>query len=232
MPAAIGFDVYGTLVDPLMMQQHLHTHVGDGAARFAAVWRETQIAYAFRRALMRRYVDFDVCTMQALAHTARTLGAALSDDDRECLLARYRQLDPFHDAAPALAALQAQGHILVAFSNGVAASLRALLDHAGLLDWLVGIVSVDDVRTFKPDPAVYHYLARRLNTPLDETWLVSSNGWDVIGAKAAGLRAAWVRRNPAQVFDPWEYEPDIIVRDLEELAKWFGERACAPVPRP
>jgi 2-haloacid dehalogenase len=225
MPAAIGFDVYGTLVDPLAIERQLAPLVGDAAVQIAARWRETQIAYAFRRALMRRYIDFDHCTAQALAHTLRTYDVALSDDDRRSLLERYRQLDAFPDAVPGLAALRAQGHTLVAFSNGVEASLRALLDRAGLHEYLEGIVSVDDVRTFKPDPAVYLYLAQRLNRPLAETWLVSSNGWDVIGAKAAGLRAAWIQRNPRTVFDPWEFAPDVTVANLEDLAAWFSERA-------
>ncbi len=224
MTAAIGFDVYGTLVNPLSMQRHSAALVGDAAGQFAARWRETQIAYAFRRALMRRYVNFDVCTAQALAHTARTLGVALSEADQAELLARYGQLDAFPDVMPGLAALRAQGHRLVAFSNGVEASLRALLEHAGLLDYLEAIVSVDDVRTFKPDPAVYHYLAQRLGTPPDETWLVSANGWDVIGAKAAGLRAAWLRRDPRALFDPWEFAPDVTVGNLAALAGWFAEQ--------
>ncbi|HRY16347.1 MAG TPA: haloacid dehalogenase type II, partial [Candidatus Competibacteraceae bacterium] len=53
------------------------------------------------------------------------------------------------------------------------------------------------------------------------TWLVSSNAWDVIGAKAAGLRAVWVKRQPDMVFDPWEVEPDIVVSGLDELSARF-----------
>jgi len=49
------------------------------------------------------------------------------------------------------------------------------------------------------------------------------NGWDVIGAKSAGLRAVWVRRNPDQVLDPWGIEPDLIVQDLTECARSFDE---------
>ena len=222
MPAAIGFNVCGTLVDPLAIQRDLRALVGDAAERLAARWRETQIAYASRRALMRRYVDFDVCTAQALMHTTQTLGIALSEADRRHLLARYRQLDAFPDAVPGLTALKAQGHTLVASWNGVEASLRALLDHAGLLDHLTGTISVDDVRTFKPDPAVYQHLAHRLDTPLNETWVVSANGWDAIGAKSAGLRAAWVRRDPRVTFDPWEFAPDFTVENLEELAVGFA----------
>ena len=58
MPNAIGFDVYGTLVDPLEMNQHLRRLVGDIAARFAQLWREKQVEYAWRRGLMQKYETF------------------------------------------------------------------------------------------------------------------------------------------------------------------------------
>lgn len=221
MPYAIGFDVYGTLVDPLEMQRHLRTLIGEQADRFAALWREKQLEYSFRRGLMRAYVSFDVCTTQALAYVTRALGADLTDEQQANLLAHYRQLAAFSDAIPAIDVLRVAGHTVVAFSNGVEATVRALLDHAGVLSHLDGVISVDDLGTFKPDPDVYTYLAQRMNRPIQETWLVSGNPFDVIGAKAAGLKAIWVRRNPAAIFDPWSIEPDMIVADLAELATRF-----------
>ena len=105
----------------------------------------------------------------------------------------------------------------MAFSNGVEASLRKLLSQARLLPPLSGVVSVDDVQTYKPHPAVYRHLVTRGGAPADHTWLVSSNAWDVLGAKSAGLRAAWVRRHE----QPWEgwgiAEPDLVVASLGEL---------------
>jgi 2-haloacid dehalogenase len=65
-------------------------------------------------------------------------------------------------------------------------------------------------------------LRKRFKTPPEETWLVSANSWDVIGAKSAGIRAAWVKRNSAAMFDPWGIEPDVVVSDLEALADYFG----------
>ena len=76
--AFIGFDVYGTLVDPLGMDGPLREHVGDLAERFAATWRERQIDWTFRRALMGRYVDFDVVTREAFRATAAILGVAIT----------------------------------------------------------------------------------------------------------------------------------------------------------
>jgi 2-haloacid dehalogenase len=220
MPGAIGFDIYGTLVNPLEMNEHLRPLVGeDFADRFSELWRNKQIEYTFRRAVMRQYEDFGVCTRQALIHTASVLGVDLTDEEQERLVEEYQNLRSFPDVIPGIEALKSKGHTLVAFSNGVEATARTLLDRAGVMEHLHDVISVDDVKTFKPDPEVYHYLARRLGTEPSEIWLVSSNPFDVIGAKAVGLAAAWIRRKPDARFDPWGIEPDLVVPDLEALAE-------------
>lgn len=219
MAEAIGFDIYGTLVDPLKMNEQLKPLVGEKADSLSALWREKQIEYTWRRALMRRYEDFGVCTRQALEYAASALGVELSEAEREALISEYQDLRPFPDVVPGLEAMESAGHAMVAFSNGVETMARALLERAGIMPHLKDMVSVDDLRTFKPNPEVYEYLARRLDRPMERVWLVSSNQWDVIGAKSAGLKAAWIRRNPGVVFDPWGFEPDIVAADLVELAE-------------
>lgn len=219
---AVGFDVYGTLVDPLALAEPLQALVGEQAVQFASLWRTKQLEYSFRRGLMRRYVDFDICTRQALRYTQQALRCELPESDQGRLLEAYLYLPVFPEVVASLSALKIQGHRLMAFSNGVEASIRALLANAGVLPHLEDVVSVDDLHTFKPDPEVYAYLARRTGRAPAETWLVSSNAWDVIGAKAVGLRAVWVKRQPDTVFDPWEVEPDVVVSRLDELPAWFG----------
>lgn len=219
MPDAIGFDVYGTLVDPLQMNARLEPLAGGLSGRLAALWREKQLEYTFRRGLMREYEDFDACTRQALVFAAGALGVKLSEQERERLIEEYRSLSLFPDVIPGIKALKERRSLtLVAFSNGVESTVRSLLARAGILPHLQDVISVDDLKTFKPDPDVYRYLTRRLGTEPSETWLVSSNPFDVIGAKAVGLKTAWVRRNPDTQFDPWGIEPDLVVTDLESLA--------------
>lgn len=216
--ALIGFDVYGTLVEPLAMDGPLRAHVGEQAGQFAATWRQHQLESAFRRALMRRYANFDIVTRDALHFTAHLLGVTLSKEAEGELLTAYVRLPAFTDTAPGLLALASEGHTLLAFSNGVETTLRRLLAHARLLPPLSGVVSVDDIRSYKPDPAVYLHLVARGGAAVDQTWLVSSNAWDVLGAKSAGLRTAWVRRNAKA---SWEGlgigEPDLVVSSLGEL---------------
>ena len=218
MPDAIGFDVYGTLVDPQAMRTQLETVAGDRAGQMAQLWREKQIQYTFRRALMQKYENFDVCTEQALTFTAKSLKLNLRDEDRTRLTEAYRHLPTFPDVLPAIRRLKQAGFKLAAFSNGVEASVRALLEHSGILPHLDAVISVDDLKTYKPDPRVYRHLAKRLGSSLKKTWLASSNAWDVIGAKAAGLRAAWIKRNPEEFIDPWGIAPDLVAPTLQDFS--------------
>src|SRR5271163_3166587 len=220
--AAIGFDVYGTLVDPLGISGELRRFVGDDADRVAQLWRTTQLEYSWRRSLMGLYEPFSTCTVQALEFASRSLGHRLTPEVVATLLQAYRELPPFPDAAQGLARMRESGHRMVAFSNGEAAFVRAVLTHAGLLPLLADVVSVDEVKAYKPAPAVYRHLAARTGTPMSETWLVSSNPFDVIGAKVAGLRTAWIRRNSSAILDPWGIEADVVVADLVELCERLG----------
>ncbi len=217
MPAVLGFDVYGTLVDPFGMEGQLVALFGEHGRAICALWRQKQLEYSFRRGLMGCYEDFDACTRRALEFAAKAYGVELSGAANQQLLTGHLNLPAFPDVLPALEALKQSGCGLVAFSNGVENSLRTLLGNAGVLSYLQEVVSVDDIKTFKPDPEVYAYLVSRGGRAREETWLVSSNPFDVIGAKAAHLRAAWVRRSSGAYFDPWEFEPDIVIGNLTEL---------------
>lgn len=217
----LAFDVYGTLIDPFHMEMHLRPAFGDRAKESSELWRGKQLEYSFRRALMKRYQDFNHCTEQALRYVGTQLGVSLSEETIRELMNQYLKLPAYADVASALGVFSARGFKMVACSNGTENAVRSLLDHAGVISRFTGIVSADPIGTFKPDPAVYEYLASQTRAPKDKIWLISSNPFDVIGAKACGLRAAWVRRDAARAFDPWEFEPDLIVHGLGELAAKF-----------
>jgi 2-haloacid dehalogenase len=94
-----------------------------------------------------------------------------------------------------------------------------------LFDYFEGIVTPDDVRSFKPDPAVYSYARRVTGAWSAPFWLVSSNPWDVIGARSAGLSSARVQRSEEKIYDPWSIEPNVTVHSLIDLPAALGDRA-------
>ena len=213
----LAFDVYGTLIDPFRMEDHLRAAFGEKAKEASELWRAKQIEYSFRRALMKKYRPFDACTADALRFVSAQLGVSLSEDQQARLLSKYLELPAYPDVTGALDELSAQGFTMAACSNGTESAVRASLGHAGILSRFSKIVSVDAIRTFKPDPAVYEYLSAELRTTNEMVWLISSNPFDVIGAKACGLRTAWVQRDAKRIFDPWEFKPDVVIHNLAEL---------------
>jgi 2-haloacid dehalogenase len=166
---------------------------------------------------MRRYADFDTCTAQALRYVSASLGVSLAAAEERALLESYRHLPAYPDVRNGLDMLQKAGYRLVALTNGTESSVRSVLRYAGIDGYVAEILSVDRIATFKPDPAVYALVNTPAEGPDGRTWLVSGNPFDVIGAKASGLKAAWLRRDPQRVFDPWEFSADLVVATLEEL---------------
>jgi 2-haloacid dehalogenase len=72
------------------------------------------------------------------------------------------------------------------------------------------------VKTFKPAPAVYALAPKALGIPAAELLFVSSNGWDVAGAKSFGYQAAWCNRTGAPA-EELGVTPDRVVTRLDEL---------------
>ena len=217
MAITLAFDVYGTLIDTAGVTEGLRGMVGDRAPLFSRRWREKQLEYAFRRGLMGAYRDFSVCTRDALVYTCQEVSCPLSETQRASLLQAYRQLPQFPDARPALGRLQAAGYRLYAFSNGRGEDVDALLTQAAIRDCFIDIVSVDEVRCFKPDPRVYRHFLHRTGATSHRSWLISGNPFDILGAAAIGMNTVWVRRQIDAVFDPWESQPSLIIRSLTEL---------------
>lgn len=228
MNTTLAFDVYGTLFDTASVVTALASVVGEDAPAVGALWRSKQLEYAFRRALMKRYADFSVCTRQALLFACTAFGHRLMAAQTEMLTDAYANLAPFADTQPAIAALKAAGHDLNAFSNGEASAVQALLDRAGLRSFFSRIISVAPTASFKPDPVVYAHCLAQTGTRAEATWLVSSNAFDVIGAAAFGMNTAWVRRTPDAILDPWDMEPTVTLASLLELPTALAISSRAP----
>ena len=218
-PVTLAFDVYGTLIDTGGVTSILQSMVGDLATRFSSRWREKQLEYSFRRGLMGQYVDFSVCTRNALDYTCAELGADLTETQRRALMDSYRSLPPFADVLPALQQLQQQNCRLYAFSNGRGQDVDRLLRYAGIRELLLDVVSVHEVASFKPDPAVYRHFLSRTASAAEHSRMISGNPFDILGAAACGIGTIWVKRRADALFDPWEEQPDQVINSLSQLPR-------------
>lgn len=189
---AVVFDAYGTLYDIQSVAEITEDAFPGYGEIITQIWRIKQLEYTWLRSLMQRYQDFATVTRDSLAYTLRVLGLAYDAASFERVIEKYLHLDLYPDAASTLAALKPRQ--LAILSNGSPDMLNALVRNSGLASLLDATISVDANKIFKPSPQAYALIGERLGTRPDEVLFISSNPWDVAGAKAFGLNVAWIER--------------------------------------
>jgi 2-haloacid dehalogenase len=189
---------------------------GDGKA-LATLWRSKQLQYTLLRSMMNRYKDFWQVTQDGLAYAANALGLHLDAANRTRLMDAYLTLAPFPDVKPGLERLKAMGLRLAVLSNGEPKMLQSAAASAGIADLLDAVISVDEVKVFKPSPRAYDLAAAHLNTPQSNIGFVSSNSWDANGAASAGLTTFWIQRGATEPAEELGYPAAHVVHLLTDL---------------
>jgi 2-haloacid dehalogenase len=207
------FDAYGTLFDVHSVIEAGRAITADPAA-LSLLWRQKQLEYTWLRSLMGRYEDFWAVTEAALRFSVRRLGLHADDTQLARLMDAYLTLAPFPEAEDALARLAGRPRAIL--SNGSPRMLAAAVDSSGLGRHLQHVLSVDAVRIFKPAPAVYALGPQALGIPAADLLFVSSNAWDVAGAKAFGYQVAWCNRTRAPR-EELGVQADFEITRLDEL---------------
>jgi 2-haloacid dehalogenase len=208
------FDAYGTLFDVHSVVE-AGAAVTDDPAALSLLWRQKQLEYTWLRSLMGRYEDFWAVTQAALRYAVRRLDIRATETQIRTLMDAYLHLACFPDVHDALAALRLPRAIL---SNGAPAMLEAAVRSSGLGPLVDHVISVDRVRIYKPAPAVYALGPQTLGIPAHELLFVSSNAWDVAGAKSFGYQVAWCNRTAAPD-ERLGTTPDHVIRSLTALPK-------------
>ncbi|HEX6156802.1 MAG TPA: haloacid dehalogenase type II, partial [Burkholderiales bacterium] len=148
-------------------------------------------------------------TREALAYSCEALKLQLSVAQMEALMSEYLSLALYPDVTQTLEKLNTRKAIL---SNGSPDILLPLVKNSGLE--LDAVISVDELKVFKPAPQVYELAVRKLGTK--RIGFVSSNCWDAIGAKSYGFQVYWINRAGAPV-DRTGFKPDRILGSLDEI---------------
>jgi 2-haloacid dehalogenase len=191
------FDAYGTLYDVHSVYARTEELCPGKGDLITQIWRLKQLEYTWLQTSMQEYRDFEVITRASLIFALHAAGVEPRESITEPLFDKYLDLDPFPDAKAALEALKRRGYKLAILSNGSTNMLAALVKNSGLDAFLDAAISVDGAGKFKPHPDCYALVEKTLGLKKDEVMFVSSNGFDVAGAKHFGFTVIWIRRGGA-----------------------------------
>jgi 2-haloacid dehalogenase len=215
MAQVIVFDVNETLLDLKALDPVFAKIFGDAASK--REWLQQLLQSAMMRTITGPYLDFGAIGMGALDMVAARRSTTVTDADRQLLRDGMQQLPPHPEVRVALESLRDAGLRLATLTNSTEAFGHAQLTNAGLRDLFERALSADFVQRLKPAPEPYQMAAEQLGVAIGKIRLVAAHSWDVAGALQAGCAAAFVAR-PGQVLDPLVSRPDVVGRDLADVA--------------
>ena len=222
---AITLDLDDTLwpIEPVMLRAErqldawLQAHCPRAAAAYPV---EAMRALRNRIAKENPHLAHDFSAQRRLSLREALLTHGYHDDHVDAAFmafyAERNRVECYADALPALERL-ATHYPLAAITNG-----NADLDAIGLASLFRFSLHASKFGTAKPASDIFHAACEQLSLAHSDVLHVGDDPeLDVIGAHRAGLRSVWIHRGTtswAEASGQEDIQPDLIVRDLTELA--------------
>ena len=216
------FDQYGTIVD---MQNGLAQAVTPflnekgwtgKPSSLVTWWRRTHFESSMIDALCDRgHTPYRQIGHRAVSYVMDRCGIPYTQDEARWLVARIETLEPFPDVVPALERLRGAGYKLAILSNGDRDMLAAAGPHIGFR--FDHVISVEQAGYFKPHWKTYAKAEELIGEDRASCLFVANHAFDCIGAKAYGMRTAFIDRRQ-RPFGETPHRPDIVVGNFTELA--------------
>jgi 2-haloacid dehalogenase len=219
MIKVFAFDLFGTLVD-LKSVSKVFSKMNikiNSLKLFVDMWHSKQLQYAWLLNFTNGYKPFSELSLYALKSTARLFGLNLSAEQISKLNEAKLKLDPFPDSKKGLEKLNeerkriTEGTDFILLSNGEAHKSDTLLSNIKLRKYFDFIISAEEVRKYKPSPEPYLLISKKLDLQISQMVLVSSNLWDIAGAKSVGLQTCWINREDKKANEEINVKPRLRV---------------------
>lgn len=213
-PELLIFDVNETMLDMSPLKTAI-TKVMENEFAFD-IWFPTLLHYSLVETITGNYNNFSDIALAALNMTAGKLNKEIEEDRLKEILTKVKELPAYPDVSKTLPKLKAAGFKMVALTNGKSDVVEAQLKFAKIDHFFVEIISVDEVKAYKPAAETYNYVLRKMEVSASGAMMVAAHGWDLVGAHRAGLQTAFIQR-PGKSQYPLALRADHSCRDFEEL---------------
>lgn len=214
-PKVVAFDAIGTMFSLDVMRPSLMA-LGLPSSGLES-WYATAVRDALALTASGDFKPFSTVMEGALDQVLGEQGLAPPRLARKALMAQFKHLPARPDAWDALHLVARARMRPILLTNGSETATWSLLQQAGLDRLVEQVVSVEEIKVFKPWPEVYAHAARRCQVRLSRMALVAVHPWDINGAKAAGCVGAYVSAD--RPFANTMRAPDLQASSLTEAVR-------------
>jgi 2-haloacid dehalogenase len=220
-PKVLFFDSNETMLDLSGMKPQVTKAFG-GRDNLMTLWFTTMLQHSLVDTVTSSYHDFGTIGVASMQMVAQGHGIKLSKKDAQEAMSGLRSLPPHPDVPPALKKMRAAGFKMYSLTNSPPKVIEAQLKYAGIDQYFDGRLSIDGLNIFKPHTRTYHWAAHQANVPIQDCMLIAAHGWDVAGARLAGMRAVFVER-PGKVIYPLGPDVEFTASDMGAVADHLAE---------
>lgn len=223
---AVLFDSYGTLVswegvEKAVAKVFRRKGVDVDPKKFNGFWRSRQLRYImFYTLIDKGFEPFFFVTRRALRSAAGFYKVQLTKAEEDELVNVWNRLDPYPDVIEGLKAIRRLGYpIMGPLTNGDHEMVRVgIVERFAEMGFTFDTYLTADLwGKNKLHPDIYLKSVAKLGLKPDEVIYVCRGQFDIVGAKAAGLKVVWVNRSRAAL-EHHGYTPDWEVKDFFEVA--------------
>ena len=214
-PQLLAFDVNETLLSLDPIKDRMEEVFGAGPP--VGEWFARMLHGSLVANHVGQYRSFGEIGVEALLTVASKRGLAMRGEDAQEIVAEMKRLPPHPDVYNAMERLFDAGFTMVALTNGSTAAANAQIENAGLHIFMRRVISVEEVRKFKPAPEPYLHTAAVMDVDIRDMMLVAAHDWDCAGALAATAQTAFVKR-PGAVWSIPAEMPALVVENIAALA--------------
>jgi 2-haloacid dehalogenase len=198
-PDVVAFDVNETLLDLAPV----------GAALVEHGQPEHLLPVVFGRTLLTGFAAATTgtwCSFRSAFDVSLAQVTGLTAVQRSAVAEVFLQLAPHPDVEPALRRLREAGVRAVTLTHGSPGVAEAGLSRGGVRALVERCLTAETIRAWKPSREAYLWAAGVCDVAPDRMALVAAHSWDVLGARRAGLTAAFTSARSERVYAD-VYEP-------------------------
>ncbi len=182
------------------------------------VWFNSVLKEGFAYSLSGKYIDFLSIGINELKKIFLQNRKPFTEELIRNIMKRFEYLEVHDDIKKSLKLLKKKKIRVVTLTNGSDENTKKLLQRNGLDNYVERCFSINKIKIWKPHKEVYLDTCKMMKTKKENTLMVAVHGWDINGAKLAGLKTAFISRYEKMV-SGFYITPDFSAENVYEIVK-------------
>ncbi len=181
-------------------------------------WFLSVLKEGFSSSLSQQFVDFKTIGKNELIKIFLQNNTPYNHKNINFILEEFGNLKVHPDIKTSLKYLKKNKIKIVTLTNGSVLNTKLLLKKNNINNFIDECFSINSFKIWKPAREVYLKTCEKMKIKPGRALMIAAHGWDINGAKLAGLKTAYITRYEKKLSD-FYYRPDYVGSDSREIIK-------------